>query len=299
MSDYIYMYGMVMSTYAYLLCGNYPEADGYAEIKEKYHHLGGETGTAAAILCSLGAKVKLGGSHYGNLNRDLILGYFADKSADLSELVYEDFEGVEDRVIIDKSTRTCFGEFGRHFSREIPFYEPPREESVKNAVCVAADPFFGDEIARLCVKHDKPYATIDCDHDSYMNERCAVNAVSHQYLDGHYPDKSYEELYRLYTENTDGLVIFTLGEKGAMYGRKGRQPEFRGSVKVDVVSTLGAGDSFKAGTVYGLYKGFDDDRLVRFACAAAGAAVSRFPIPLRPPELEEVERLMKQYGGKL
>lgn len=297
MSDHIYMYGMVMSTCAYLLCGNYPKADGYAEIKEKYHHVGGETGTAAAVLCSLGVSLRLGGTHIGNLNRDIIIGYFKDKNCDTSELVHEDFDGIIDYVIIDKSTRTCFGEWEKHFGRKKPFYEPPCEGSVKNAVCVGADPFFGDEIAQLCVKHNKPYATIDCDHDSYMNKHCAVNAVSHQYLDGHYPDKSYEELYRLYTENTDGLVIFTLGEKGAMYGRKGQPPKSCGSVKVDVVSTLGAGDSFKAGTVYGLYKGFDDDKLVRFACAAAGTAVTKFPIPLYPPKLEEVERLVKQYGG--
>lgn len=292
-NNYIYMYGMVMSTYAYLLCGNYPEADGYAEIKGKYHHLGGETGTAAAILCSFGAQVKLGGSHYGNLNKELITGYFADKSADISELAYEDFDGVEDRVIIDKNTRTCFGEFGKHFSREIPFYEPPCEESVKNAECVGTDPFFGDEIAQLCVRYNKPYATIDCDYDSYMNKHCAVNAISHQYLDDHYPDKSYDELMKLYTDNTDGLVIFTLGEKGAMYGRKGQQPKFCGGFKVDVVSTLGAGDSFKAGTIYGLYKGFYDDKLVKFACAVAGTAVTKFPISLNLPTLPEVEELMK------
>lgn len=100
--DYVYMYGQIMSTYAYLLSGVFPEADGYAEIARKCHIVGGETGTAAAVLCSLGAPIKLGGTHLGRANAALITDYFADKCADISELEYEDFEGVSDYVIIDK-----------------------------------------------------------------------------------------------------------------------------------------------------------------------------------------------------
>ena len=38
--------------------------------------------------------------------------------------------------------------------------------------------------------------------------------------------------------------------------------------------------------------GMADDELVRFASACSGAAISRFPLPLHPPALDEVERLM-------
>ena len=292
-NNYVYMYGMVMSTMSLLLCGDFPKADGYGEVERKYHLLGGETGTACAVLCSLGVPVKLGGTHLGNKNRSMIENYFSDKTADTSELAYEDYDGVIDYVIIDKNTRTCFGEFGKFFSREKPFYEPPSEESVKNSLCVGADPFFGESVAELCVKYNKPYATIDCRHDSYINAHCEVNAVSHQYLDNNYDGVPYEKLFEMYTESTDGLVIFTLGEKGAMYGRKGQKPKYCDGFKVDVVSTLGAGDSFKAGTVYGLYKGMNDDELVKCACAVAACACSKFPISLEPPTVSEVEKLIQ------
>lgn len=59
-------------------------------------------------------------------------------------------------------------------------------------------------------------------------------------------------------------------------------------------STLGAGDTFKAGCVYGLIKNMPDDDLVRFASACSGIAISRFPLPLNPPKLDEVEGLMKR-----
>ena len=51
-------------------------------------------------------------------------------------------------------------------------------------------------------------------------------------------------------------------------------------------------DSFKAGAVYGLYKGLDDDTLVKTACAVAGAAVEKFPIALYPPTVKDIEKLM-------
>lgn len=296
MTDYIYMYGMVMSTEAFLLKSKFPNADGYGEIKEKYHHVGGETGTAAAVLASLGCNLKIGGSHIGNVNRSVIRNYFADKKADISELADEDFEGIVDYVLIDKDTRTCFGEWEKHFGREKPFYEPPCEESVKNAACCGIDPFFCCEKSiELCLRYNKAFATIDCDFDSVMNRYCSVNAVSHQYLEGHYPDKSFEELFKLYTDNTEGLVIFTCGGNDVIYGRKGQQPKRFKPYSVDVVSTLGAGDSFKAGTVYALYNKMSDDDTVRYACAIAGAACTRFPISDNPPKLPEIERLVREH----
>lgn len=292
--DYIYLYGMVMSTEAFLLKGVFPKADGYGEIKEKYHHVGGETGTAAAVLASLGCNLKIGGSHIGNINRDIIRGYFKDKQADISELKDEDINGIVDYVVIDRDTRTCFGEWEKHFGRKEPFYEPPCEESIKNAACCGIDPFFCcDRSVELCRRYNKAFATIDCDYDSVMNRYCAVNAVSHQYLEGHYPDKSFEELFKLYTDNTEGLVIFTCGEKEVIYGRKGQSLKYFKPYSLDVVSTLGAGDSFKAGTVYALYNKMSDDDIVKYACAVAGIACTKFPISENPPLLSEVKTLTK------
>lgn len=292
--DYIYMYGMVMSTEAFLLKGNYPNADGYGEIKEKYHHIGGETGTAAAVLISLGCNLKIGGTHIGNINRDIIRNYFSDKTADISELIDKDYNGIVDYVIIDKNSRTCFGEWEKHFGTKEPFYEPPCEKSIKNAVCCGIDPFFYPEkTAELCRRYNKPYATIDCAYDSVINRYCAVNAVSHQHLSNYYPDKSFEELFKLYTDNTDGLVIFTCGEKEVIYGRKGQLPKYFKPYSLDVVSTLGAGDSFKAGTVYALYNKMSDDDTVKYACAVAGIACTKFPIPENPPLLSEVKDLIE------
>ena len=55
-----------------------------------------------------------------------------------------------------------------------------------------------------------------------------------------------------------------------------------------VESTLGEGDTFKAGCIYGLLHGFTDENIVRFAAAASSIAISRYPLPLSPPTLDEI-----------
>lgn len=291
---YIYLYGQIMTTESFLLCDEFPKVDGYGEIKERHYLLGGETGIAAAILTSLGCEVVLGGSHLGDENKDLILDYFKDKKADTSKLVHEKrFQGVVDYVIIDKNTRTCFGQWGKLYNREIPWFEEPDEESVKNCTVVGADPFFGEKIVELCRKYNKKYATIDCAYDSNDNKYCAVNAISHQHLRLLYPGQDVKELFQRYTENSEGLIIFTFGEREVMYGRRGQEPKYFKPYEIDLVSTLGAGDSFKAGTIYALDKGMKDDELVSFASATAGAACEGFPIPLYPPTMERIERIQR------
>lgn len=289
---FIYLYGQVITSESILLCGDFPKADSYAEIKEIHHQIGGEAGTAAVILASLGCKVKLGGTHIGNSNRGIIRGYLDSHGIDGSELIDKDFDGVMDRIIIDKDTRTSFGEWGSLWNKV--YYEPPCEESIKNCSVMGWDNFCGDMTAELCKNHGKKFAAIDCMHDSAVNRFCAVNAVSHEFLEGHYPDKSPKELYKLYTDNSEGLIIFTFGRDEVMYGRKGQLPKYFKPYSVDAVSTLGAGDSFKAGTVYALSLGLPDEDIVRYGCAAAGAAITRFPISGNPPSLKDVEKLLAE-----
>ena len=289
----LYLYGMILATQHLRAKQAFPKADTYCELAERRYGVGGETGTAAIVLASLGCRVRAAGTHLGSRNCELIRSRFGRSGIDASELVYDEaFPGVEDTVVIAGSTRTCFGQFGALFSGGLGWTEPPSETSVRGCATVGCDPFFGDEIARLCVRNGKPYAVIDCTHDSYFNRHCAVNAVSHEFLDEHYPGVGYRELLRLYTDNTDGLVIFTQGEGKMLYGRRGGALCELGAYRVEVAGTLGAGDSFKAGTIYGLANGFDDRRLVEFSAATAAYSCSHYPIDEHPATLEGVERII-------
>lgn len=298
-NDYIYMYGQIISTHSFVLEGEFPKRDGCGLIQESNHHIGGETGNATAILASLGCNLKIGGTHLGTKNETMIRDYFQKRGVDISELVYdESFSGVEDYVFISGQDRTCFGEWGNLYRRKDAWYEPVCEESIQNCSCVGFDPLLDAKdtsVVALCKKYDKKFATIDCTYDSEFNRGCAINAISHEFLQYTYGKNiDYRELHKLYTQNSDGLIIFTFGESDLMYGRKDESIHIFQPYSVKVKSTLGAGDSFKAGTIYALAHGMSDVDTVRFASAVASVAITKYPINENPPTLAEVEALLQK-----
>ena len=212
----------------------------------------------------------------------------------------EEYEGLMDYVVIAGLVRSPMGVFQALYEKGAKKrWNMPKEEDVRSCSVAAIDPYFKEETqaaAELCVKYNKPYVTIDCRHDTYLHRHCEVNVVSKECTgEGDYKEKSVEEIYQLLTENTNGLVIITSGEKDMIYGRKGQPMKRMKPFPVEVKSTLGAGDTFKAGCVYGLLQGMEDDDLVRFASACSAIAISRFPLPLNPPTPEEVQAML---GGR-
>lgn len=291
-----YLYGMILKTNSFLLKGDYPKADTYGEIVQKYSLPGGETGTCATVLLSLGRSVKMDGTYMGRVTMPFIQDFYGDKKCDLTSLHLDDtFDGLEDNVIVAGNTRTPLGEFQAYYSSPVHRWNDPHEEDILHAKVVGLDPYFGAEtqkVAELCHKHGKPYVTIDCAYDSVMHRYSAINVVSDEFYREHYPQQERDEVLRRYMESSDGLTIFTLGAREIRFGRKGGEIQSFAPYKVEVVSTLGAGDTFKAGCVYALWAGMDDISTVRFAAACAAVACTRFPLPLNPPQLPEVLALM-------
>lgn len=66
-------------------------------------------------------------------------------------------------------------------------------------------------------------------------------------------------------------VCETLGDKGA-YIHTPSQSYFSPSIKVDVIDSTGAGDTFTAAFIYGLYRNWSPEKTVRFATAAGARA---------------------------
>lgn len=294
----IYLYGMTLITTSYLLHGEYPEADSYGEIAASYHLIGGETGCGAVVLSSLGCSVKLDGNHLGTTTYPGISKYFSDAKVDFSSMTYDEgYEGLQDMVLIGGHTRTCFGRFGSYFNAPVKKWNVPKKEDIATCKAAGIDPFFGEEsilAARYCSELGKPYVTIDCKYDSELHQKCAVNVVSNEFIRSNYPNEDISALFEKYTSQTNGLVIFTFGAKPLLYGRRGQTVGSFTPYSVQVVSTLGAGDTFRAGVVYGVWKGLDDTALVSFASATAGVACTSFPIALNPPTLEKIAALQSQ-----
>ncbi|MCR5121263.1 MAG: carbohydrate kinase family protein [Ruminococcus sp.] len=296
----LYLYGMVIGSHSFLLRDGFLEPDKYSEIEEQYFLPGGETGTACTVLGSLGTPVRMDGSWIGTEAAPMLKEFYADKNVDISPLTFRnDDKGVMDYVVISGTVRSPMGKFGALFSSGERWWNIPREEDIAGCKAAAIDPFFGAEsqlAAEICIKLGIPYVTIDAAHDSFMHKHAAINAVSHEIADYKYSDRSPEEVMQLMMDNSDGLTILTQGGGEMLYGRRGESVKRMKPFEVEVKSTLGAGDTFKAGCTYALLHGMSDDETVRFASACAAVAISRFPLPLFPPRLSEVETLLNGQG---
>ena len=292
----VYLFGQILGTHSFLLEDGFPEPDEYAEIKEHYFLPGGETGTAATVLDSLGVSVRMAGTWIGTEVAPMLKAFYADKQVDLSSLhLMRDDPGVMDYVIIAGLFRSPMGRFKALFSSGKRWWNIPEEEDIAGCRAAAIDPFFREEsllAAEICRRNGIPYVTIDSRHDSPLHRHAAVNVVSRECISQHYAGMAPEEVMALMQAETDGLTILTQGGGEMLYGRKGEPVHRMKPFSVRVRSTLGAGDTFKAGCVYGLVQGMSDEELVRFAGACSAVAISRFPLPKYPPRLDEVRELI-------
>ena len=304
MEHNIYLYGMITYTTALLLRGEFPQANNYSEVREKHVFPGGETGGAATVLASLGCKVKMDGNHMG-FNTDKPVRSFYDKiGVDISRLHFDhDYAGVDEVIIIDKDTRTTFGPFAAYFEdyygKNIIRWNTPVEDDIKSVKAAGIDPFFGEEAklaARCCRKNKIPFVTIDERPEHEVCKLASVIVTSSDWirdtLPGYCNDGGKVELLKKYMDNSNALTVITSGGGNILYGRNGEIKK-ADAFKVDTVSTLGAGDTFKAACIYGLSQGWQDDKIIGFSAACAAVACTKFPLPFNPPTVEEAERLME------
>lgn len=287
----VYSYGVVSSSTLYQFKGDFPTPDGYAEIDDVQYMVGGEAANSSIVLARLGARVKLDGNWLGNDDRGRRTKAFLERSSvDTSRLeLKEGYQGVLEAVFVAEKTRTIFGRYGRLLERED--WNMPRAEDVRQAKVICLDPFFGKASLRAAeVGFDAgiPVVSIDCLHDDPLLKYVSAVVISHNYIQWKYADHQLEDLFEAYLDATDGLVVFTFGEKEAWYGRAGtvigRQPAY----PVNAIDTSAAGDSFRAGIVFGFLRGWEDAKTIDFAAAVAGIVCTRYPGALNSPTCDEV-----------
>ena len=297
----VYLFGQVLGTHSFLLMDGFLQPDEYSEIADQYFLPGGETGTAATVLSSLGVSVRMDGTWIGTEVAPMLKAFYADKPVDLSSMTFTEEPGVMDYVVIADLVRSPMGRFQTLFAMGKRWWGIPKEEDIAGCKAAAVDPFFREEsllAAELCRRNKVPFVTIDSPHDSALHHLAAVNVVSKECVAEHYAGMAPEAIMEKMQQKTDGLTIITQGGGEMLYARKGEPIHRMKPFSVTVRSTLGAGDTFKAGCVYGLLHGMKDKELVRFASACSAIAISRFPLPLNPPKLAEVQELIRKQGNE-
>ncbi len=92
------------------------------------------------------------------------------------------------------------------------------------------------------------------------------------------------------------MLVSKLGEKGTRVW-SGGEPVFLAPYSVDVVSTIGAGDGFASGFLYGLLREMPVLECLHHGNAAAAIVVSRLSCSEAMPTLAEVQAIVRQQRG--
>lgn len=89
------------------------------------------------------------------------------------------------------------------------------------------------------------------------------------------------------------MLVSKLGDKGTRVWT-GEEPVFLEPYSVPVVSTIGAGDGFASGFLYGLVRGLPVIECLHYGNAAAAIVVSRLSCSEAMPTLAEVEQIIRE-----
>lgn len=294
----VYAYGVISSSTLYLLSQPFPAPDGYAEIIRSLPMTGGEALNSAIVLSRLGLRVRLDGNWIGDTPEgrqllETIQGFGIDAAR---IRVKKGYAGVREIVFSDNQHRTIFGNY-----LDLLFttrkWNIPRKSDLAKAQIVCVDPPFQAESALVgsyASQLDIPFVSIDCPYGQELSGAAAAVIISGEFRGREYPQANLAELFPEYQQRARGLVVFTVGGEDIWYARKGEPIRRFKPYRVRVKDSAGAGDSFRAGMVYGMLKKWQDEEIIRYASAVAGMVCESFPGVLHSPSLSEVELFMRE-----
>ena len=292
----VFAYGVIASSTIYLLKGNYPARSGYTEFTKKFKNIGGEAANSSLVLARLGLKVMLDGN-WINPDEDaaFLREVFANNQVDITGVSFRECSGPKEMLVVDADSRTIFGTYGQ-LSHE-KSWNMPNEADIEGASVVCLDPFLGEaslQAAEYAARHGKPIVTVDCRFDDPIFRAAEVTIISEEFLRDAYPADDIDEIIGNYQRNSKGTVIFTFGSREIIYGTQKSVWKKFTPYKIDPVDTTGAGDSFRAGIIYGLLQKWQMERTIGFASALAALVCQSFPGVLNAPHLEQVMSFMEE-----
>ena len=112
--------------------------------------------------------------------------------------------------------------------------------------------------------------------------------------DGGVDARELNALLRQFVARHAALMVVKRGDRGATLFWRDGQRTIAG-LPVEIVNTVGAGDGFAAGLIYGWARGWDWARAARFANACGAIVVGRHGCARALPRRAEVEDFLAQH----
>ena len=293
----VFSYGVIASSTLYLLKDRFPARSGYAEIAERYRNIGGEAANTSIVLSRLGLKVKLDGNWINpDEDADFLQDIFGKNNIDISRISFRRCLGPKEMLVVDADSRTIFGTYAQLLEEKS--WNLPEKSDVQNARVICLDPFFDEaslQVANYAKSLNKPIVTVDCKYDDSIFLASDIAIISEEYIGHSYPHHSISSVTNEYKARSGGTVIFTFGHKEILFGSRDKAFNRFTPYEIDPVDTAGAGDSFRAGIIFGLLKKYSIGKTIEFASALAAIVCQSFPGVLNSPTYEEVVSFLKDH----
>jgi sulfofructose kinase len=257
----------------------FPRPEGWYSKMQIRRHLvtcGGQTATAMAVCARFGLRVRYIGAVGADENGQRVLADLPRHGVDASGVVTRDGRNQFAVIVIDGET----GERAVLWDRDTSL--ALGEDDVPLDKIAAARVLHVDDVDQAAAIRAARHATslgipVTSDLDR-MTDRTAelVDAVSYPiFADGLHEKLTgcadHEAALRRLCRPHHRALCITIGQHGAVALAADRffhSPGF----KVEAVDTTGSGDVFRGGFIYSLLQGWDIERTLRFANAAAALA---------------------------
>lgn len=294
----VYAYGVIAPSRLVELDGSFPDEAGYGEITRIHPSLGGEAAGGAYVLARLGVATKLAGTRLGaDPDSERVLDLLTSVGVDCTTVATDADDPVTEIVVSGNGERTVFGSYGRMLAQQ--GWSQPLRDDIESARVVCLDPFFGsasEQAARWCREASIPYVTVDTSPDSSIAVDAAVAIISEEFALRSIASEDPRGVISVFTRRCKGLVILTRGDEPLLFARTDSPVSEFKPFEVETRDSTGAGDSFRAGVIYGMLRGYDDLQLIETASAVAAMVSQTIPGVLGSPTVAELERFMRTTG---
>lgn len=261
--------------------------------------MGGEAAGGAYVLARLGVATKLRGNRLSDDEASAeVLGMLSAAGVDTTAITVDSATAPVSEVVVSSGDeRTVFGTYTQLLASRS--WDPPDVDDIKASRMVCLDPFFGEAsllAARTSREAGIPYVTVDTPPDSEIAQFAEALVISEEFAGRILPRVDAAEVMAAYGESCRGMVILTRGEQSFLRQRPGQPVAKTAAFPVVARDTTGAGDSFRAGIVYGLLRGWGDERVVRTAAAIAALVCVSVPGVLGSPTAPQLEEFLARQA---
>ena len=280
---------------------------------------GGSPMNVAVAAARLGPKVGFAGQVSNDLFGEVLRKYLEKNKVDMTYLLEHHAPSTLAFVAeIDGDAHFSFMSSGAADTLYDPRPRPSFPESLKylmfGSISLLTEPTASSILDVVALHEERCTIVLDPnvrptlipDKDEYETklsrwlELADIVKVSTQDLTWLYPDSTKEEVASRWLEQGPGAVIITDGGDGVTLYRPGKEPLIAASKKVEVVDTVGAGDTFTGGLMTRLLELdkslsalTDESWLDVLSFAAHAAAFNCTRAGANPPTRDELNKFME------